>query len=544
MSPPAHAPEAQLESARRLFDAERWVEAIAALRRVSVLRPADPVPHRLVGQASARIADWEASAHGFAKTVELGAASVHDWVGLGDALAALDRLDSALKAYGAALGLEPDSADTHLKMASALVRLGRTDEALSQYARAVEIEPDHAAAHAEESRLLCDLGRWDAAVVAAKRAVELSPETPEYHHRLACAYAGAGDVDLAMAAAERVVARAPEWSEPRRLLMEIGNVAASRGRWGDAAACYSAWLAGRSDEKAFEDYFGGMASTKILEFISSIEHTPAYVALAELLEAEGRSVEARFVRAGIERLQSESGSRGGPESRRLAARVLDGKRGDRVPIPRKGPDGVPYATDKISHTPECLDIFEEVFAPFVEEPIVMLELGVYEGGSLLMWRDYFRNGTIVGLDVKPVNIDDATGRIRLYEGYQEDLDLLDRIAREIAPEGLDIIIDDASHRGDITRITFNHAFDELLRPGGVYVIEDWQSGYLPDWPDGKAYEPQADILEPTKTGISKRRLPSHDFGMVGFVKQLLDRTNDFERVLVSGNRVFVMKRSH
>jgi hypothetical protein len=150
----------------------------------------------------------------------------------------------------------------------------------------------------------------------------------------------------------------------------------------------------------------------------------------------------------------------------------------------------------------------------VDEPIKLLELGILKGGSLLLWRDYFDKGVIVGLDINPVSIHGDSSRIFVYQGHQEDPTFLDRIASERAPDGFDIIIDDASHVGDLTRKSFWHLFENHLRPGGIYVIEDWGTGYWRSWPDGHDYLPP----EPS----SDRRFASHDFGMVGFVKQLID----------------------
>ncbi len=61
----------------------------------------------------------------------------------------------------------------------------------------------------------------------------------------------------------------------------------------------------------------------------------------------------------------------------------------------------------------------------------------YKGGSLHLWRDYFERGLIVGLDLQAIKLEDPTGRIRIYEGMQQDRELLDRIARETAPQGFD-----------------------------------------------------------------------------------------------------------
>ena len=76
----------------------------------------------------------------------------------------------------------------------------------------------------------------------------------------------------------------------------------------------------------------------------------------------------------------------------------------------------------------------------------------------------------------------ATRQIRLfYRKWQA----------ELLRDGFDIIIDDASHIGELTKATFWHLFDRHLKPGGLYAIEDWGTGYLDDFPDGKKIRAQA-----------------------------------------------------
>lgn len=122
-----------------------------------------------------------------------------------------------------------------------------------------------------------------------------------------------------------------------------------------------------------------------------------------------------------------------------------------------------------------------------------------------MWKDYFPKGTIAGLDIDPVHIDDPTGRIYVYKGSQQDTKVLKKIAGEIAPTGFDVIIDDASHIAEYTRQSFWYLFKDHLKSGGLYFIEDWGTGYWDKWPDGKYYAGQ-----------------NHLHGMVGFVKELVD----------------------
>jgi hypothetical protein len=223
-----------------------------------------------------------------------------------------------------------------------------------------------------------------------------------------------------------------------------------------------------------------------------------------------------------------------------------------------------YDSDKISSG--YLARYDIFFESWIDKPIKLLELGIHRGGSLLLWHDYFPSGTVTGIDIKlPRNFESREG-IHLYEGSQTDKAFLSHVARQVAPNGFDIIIDDASHLGEFTKVSFWHLFDNHLKPGGLYVIEDWGTGYWSDWPDGKT------ISHPTKSTVRvgsrmsnilnkilpKRSLPSHDFGMVGFVKQLIDeqaapdvtrrstkgkptRPSKFYEITITPSMVFVKK---
>lgn len=163
-----------------------------------------------------------------------------------------------------------------------------------------------------------------------------------------------------------------------------------------------------------------------------------------------------------------------------------------------------YDTDKIPNG--YLRVYDPIFEPLIDKPVKLLELGVRTGGSLRLWRDYFPLGTIAGVDVDAAPAETENDRIRTYRGRQEDTTLLSRIAAEVAPAGFDIIIDDASHIAAPTRVSFWHLFDHHLRPGGLFAIEDWGTGYWSRWPDGRAW----------------RAGEPHHSGMVGFVKELVD----------------------
>ena len=119
-----------------------------------------------------------------------------------------------------------------------------------------------------------------------------------------------------------------------------------------------------------------------------------------------------------------------------------------------------------------------------KKPLKFLEIGIggYEdpkggGGSLRMWRRYFPNAQIVGLDYFDKS-PHAEERIKIYRGDQSDEALLRRIVAEAGP--FDIIIDDGSHQNAHVLKSFEVLFP-LLKDDGIYVVEDTQTAYWPEY---------------------------------------------------------------
>jgi hypothetical protein len=128
------------------------------------------------------------------------------------------------------------------------------------------------------------------------------------------------------------------------------------------------------------------------------------------------------------------------------------------------------------------EIYHRHLERFRSRSPVLLEIGVFQGGSLSMWREYFGEGVkIVGVDVEPrckQFEDDAT---TIVIGDQADPAFLAEI-RSRFPR-IDIIIDDGGHtmRQQIT--TLGELFPHL-QPRGIYICEDVHTAYLPDWGGG------------------------------------------------------------
>lgn len=110
----------------------------------------------------------------------------------------------------------------------------------------------------------------------------------------------------------------------------------------------------------------------------------------------------------------------------------------------------------------------------------ILEVGIggYEnpadgGASLRMWKEYFPNSRIFGIDIYDKSQHDQD-RIKTFKGSQVDEEFLTRVAREIGT--IDIIVDDGSHIIEHVITTFKILFP-LMSPDGIYVVEDLQTSY-------------------------------------------------------------------
>lgn len=97
---------------------------------------------------------------------------------------------------------------------------------------------------------------------------------------------------------------------------------------------------------------------------------------------------------------------------------------------------------------------------------------MFDGASLEMWQALFPDGLVVGVDANPSSRW-PTGTFRIVAG-QDDPELPERLAK--LSSAYDLIVDDASHDGRLTRVTFERLWP-LVAGGGTYVIEDWQVGF-------------------------------------------------------------------
>lgn len=128
-----------------------------------------------------------------------------------------------------------------------------------------------------------------------------------------------------------------------------------------------------------------------------------------------------------------------------------------------------YKSDKGAIYHNYLEIYEKYFSKYRDSLENFLEIGLWEGESIRMWRDYFNVGNLVGADILDLSHIELKDTIILLGDQSVRADLESIIEKSY--KEFDIIIDDGGHMMHQQQITLGTMF-KYLKPGGVFVIED------------------------------------------------------------------------
>lgn len=145
-----------------------------------------------------------------------------------------------------------------------------------------------------------------------------------------------------------------------------------------------------------------------------------------------------------------------------------------------------------------LRVYEHFFARFKEkENLTIVEVGVFGGGSLQLWKKYFgKNVRVIGIDINPECKRYEEEQIEIFIGSQSDRDFWKEFKRNV--NNVDLFIDDGGHTMLQQRITFEEMFNHLA-PDGVYICEDCATSYWPSM--GGGYKVKDSFIEYSKNCI-------------------------------------------
>jgi hypothetical protein len=122
------------------------------------------------------------------------------------------------------------------------------------------------------------------------------------------------------------------------------------------------------------------------------------------------------------------------------------------------------------------EVYDKYFSKYKHKEITFVEVGVFEGGSLLLWRNFFGpNARIIGIDINP--------NAKKMEKYGFEIFIGDQSSNSFwndfysAVGNIDILLDDGGHYFDQQIVTLNQSIKHL-NDGGTILIEDTHTSYM------------------------------------------------------------------
>jgi hypothetical protein len=130
------------------------------------------------------------------------------------------------------------------------------------------------------------------------------------------------------------------------------------------------------------------------------------------------------------------------------------------------------------------DIYHRHFQRYRGKPCTVLEIGVYHGGSLEMWREYFGpQARIIGVDIEPRARALSAPGTEIVIGDQGDPSFLAELAQRAG--AIDVLIDDGGHlMGQQIQTLLN--LYPAIAADGVYLCEDVHTSYWQEFGGGMA----------------------------------------------------------
>lgn len=139
-------------------------------------------------------------------------------------------------------------------------------------------------------------------------------------------------------------------------------------------------------------------------------------------------------------------------------------------------DAAPFLS--LKHT-TYFSVYDQLFSRFVGKAPVIVEVGVLNGGSLYMWREFFgADARIIGVDLNPEAVWLREDGFEIHIGDQSDPQFWENFFRQVGD--VDIFLDDGGHTYPQQIVTSASALDHI-RDGGLMVVEDTHTSYMSEF---------------------------------------------------------------
>jgi len=143
-------------------------------------------------------------------------------------------------------------------------------------------------------------------------------------------------------------------------------------------------------------------------------------------------------------------------------------------------------TQKSDKVDAYFSVYQNLFKQYRSRPnLVFVEVGVKNGGSLSMWREFFGpSARIIGIDYNPSAAGMRERGFEICIADQSSSEFWERFFRDVGP--IDVLLDDGGHTNKQQIVTVECALDHI-NDGGLILVEDTHTSYMRSYGNPSRY---------------------------------------------------------
>ena len=124
-------------------------------------------------------------------------------------------------------------------------------------------------------------------------------------------------------------------------------------------------------------------------------------------------------------------------------------------------------------------VYDALLGEYRGKNITFVEIGVLDGGSLFMWRDFLGpNARIIGIEINESAKAWEDHGFEIYIGSQSDPEFWKSLFNKIGD--VDIVLDDGGHTYQQQIVTVESSLKHI-KPGGKIIVEDTYTSYQKEY---------------------------------------------------------------
>ena len=125
------------------------------------------------------------------------------------------------------------------------------------------------------------------------------------------------------------------------------------------------------------------------------------------------------------------------------------------------------------------NVYDTLLEEYIGKEITFVEIGILDGGSLFMWRDFFgEQARIIGIEINESSKVWQDHGFEVYIGSQGDIEFWKEFYNSVGD--IDVLLDDGGHTYQQQIITVESALQHL-KPKGKIIVEDTYTSYQKEY---------------------------------------------------------------